>query len=225
MANTKHAFWHALVFTIIVFGIGLILGFFLESYRADKVQFNLIDSEINILDDQLRTRIIEDFDIDCDVAVQSTFDFADKIYGEALKLESYDSASKVSDSFLILHKRYDLLRTLLWIESVELRESCGRDFHTVVYLYDYATEDIDIRSRQLFYSKLLLDLKNKYPDEVLLIPIAVNNGLESVDLVVESYGITEFPSIILDESEIINGIITFEEFEDIIINQLSPLQD
>jgi len=225
MVNTKHAFWQALVFTIIVFGIGLILGFFLESYRADRVQFNLVDSEINILDDQLRTRIIGDFDIDCDVAVQSTFDFADKIYQEALKLESYDSASKVSDSFLILHRRYDLLRTLLWVESIELREECGADFHTVVYLYDYATEDIDIRSRQLFYSKLLLDLRNKYPDDILLIPIAINTNLESVDLVVESYEIEEFPSIILDESEIVSGIITFEEFEDIVINQLSPLQD
>ena len=225
MLNTKHAFWQALVFTIIVFGIGLILGFFLESYRADKVQFNLVDSEINILDDQLRIRIIEDFNIDCDVAVQSTFDFADKIYQEAIKLESYDSASKISDSFLILHRRYDLLRTLLWIESVELRETCGRDFHTVVYLYDYATEDINIRSRQLFYSKLLLDLKNKYPDEILLIPIAVNTNLESVDLVVDKYGIEEFPSIILDESDVISGIITFDELEEIIVYQLSPLQD
>jgi len=216
MVNSKHAFWQALVFTIIVFGIGLIIGFFLESYRADKVQFNLIDSEINILDDQLRTRIIGDFDIDCNVAVQSTFDFANKIYTEAVKLESYDSASKVSDSFLILHRRYDLLRTLLWLESIELKEKCGRDFHTVVYLYDYATEDINIRSTQLFYSRLLLDLKNKYPDEVLLIPIAVGTNLESVDLIVENYGITSFPSVIVDESEVISGVITFKELETIV---------
>lgn len=216
MVSSKHAFWQALVFTIIVFGIGLIIGFFLESYRADKVQFNLIDSEINILDDQLRTRIIGDFDIDCDVAVQSTFDFADKIYTEAVKLESYDSASKISDSFLILHRRYDLLRTLLWLESIELKEKCGRDFHTVVYLYDYATEDINIRSTQLFYSRLLLDLKNKYPDEVLLIPIAAGTNLESVDLIVENYGITEFPSVIVDELEVISGVITFEELETIV---------
>ena len=138
MVNSKHAFWQALVFAIILFGIGLILGFFLESYRADKVQFNLIDSEINILDDQLRNKIIGDFDIDCDIAVQSNFDFADKIYSEALKLEKYDSASKTSDgSFFILHRRYDLLRVLLWTESIELRERCNEDFHTVVYLYDY----------------------------------------------------------------------------------------
>ena len=63
------------------------------------------------------------------------------------------------------------------------------------------------------------------PDEILLIPIAVNTNLESVDLVVESYEIEEFPSIILDESEIVSGIITFDEFEKIILYQLPSLQD
>lgn len=219
--NSKHAFWQALVFAIVVFGIGLILGFFLESYRADRVQFNLMDSEINILDDQIRNRIIGEFDIDCDVAVQSTFNFADKIYREAVKLESYDSASKISDSFLILHRRYDLLRTLLWVESVKLREECESDFHTVVYLYDYGTEDIDIRSKQLFYARLLLDLKNKYPQQVILIPIATDTNLESVDLLVGKYEISEFPSIVVDEREVVNEVITFEEFESIVFGEVN----
>lgn len=217
MANSKHAFWQALIFTIIVFGIGLILGFFLESYRADKVQFNLLDSEINVLDDQLRNRVIGDFNVECNIAVQSTFDFADKIYGEALKLESYDSASKFSDSFLVLHRRYDLLRTLLWLESVELRERCGKEYHTVVYLYEYNNEDIDVRSKQLFYSRLLTDLKNKYPDKIILIPIAVDTGLESVSLITEYYQVNEFPSIIIDESSVINGIVTLEKLESVVL--------
>jgi hypothetical protein len=218
MKNPKNAFWQALVFTVIVFGIGLILGFFLESYRADKVQYNLFDSEINVLDDQLRNRIIGDFDVDCEVAIQSTFDFADKIYDEALKLESYDAASQFSDSFLILHRRYDLLRTLLWIESVELKKRCdGKRFHTVVYLYDYNIEDVNIKSRQAFYSRILLDLKNSYPDEIVLIPIAATTGLESVELLVETYGISELPSIIIDEKDVVSGIITFDELENVIL--------
>jgi hypothetical protein len=216
MVNTKHAFWQALVFTVIVFVIGLIFGFFLESYRADKVQYILLDSEISVLDDQLRNKIIGDFDIDCDIAVKSTFDFADKIYNEAIKLESYDSASQFSESFLVLHRRYDLLRALLWAESVELREECEEDFHIVVYLYDYDTEEINIKSKQSFYSKLLLDLKNEYEEEIILIPIAGNTDLESVNLLLDKYNITEFPVIIIDESKIIDGVVTFKELENIV---------
>lgn len=193
----------------------------MESYRAEKVQYILIDSEINILDDDLRNKIIGDFNVSCELALESTFDFADKIYSEAGKLEQYDNAAKFGDSLFILHKRYDLLRTLLWSESVELKKECGDDFHTVVYLYKYKLDDVDIDSRQLYYSRLLFDLKLAYPDQIILIPIAVNTDLGSVDLVVKNYGITKFPSIIIDEKEIVDEIITFEEMESIVFRNAS----
>ena len=217
MVNSKHAFWQALIFAIVIFGIGLILGFFLESYRADQVQYNLVNSEVSLLDEQVRERLINDLNFDCELAKQSTFDFADNIYDEALKLESYDSASKFnSDSFLVLHRRYDLLRTLLWSQSIELKETCEEDFHTVVYLYNYRPEDIDTNSKQIFFSRLLLDLKLKYPDEIILIPIAVNNDLASVDLIVQSYELVDFPTVIIDEEKIVQDIITLEELENIV---------
>ena len=204
MVNSKHAFWQALVFTVIVFGIGVLIGFSLEGYRFDKSQLNLINSEINILDEQVRNRIVEDFNVSCELAKESLFVFADDIYQEALQLEDYDSASKFTNSLFVLHKRYDLLRTILWAEAVKLKKDCEEDFHTVVYLYNYGVVDIDVRSRQLFYSRLLFDLKQKDPDNVLLIPIAINMNLASVDLAVENYGVEKFPSILIDENEIVD---------------------
>jgi hypothetical protein len=214
--NRKHAFWQALVFAVVVFAVGLIMGFFLENNRANKIQFTLLNSEINILDDDLRNRIVSDFNISCDLALKSTFDFADKIYLEAGKLEQYDAASKFGDGLLILHKRYDLLRTLLWTEAIDLRKKCENDFHTVVYLYKYESEEINIDSMQLYYSRLLLDLKQKYPQEIILIPIAANTGLASVDLILENYGISEFPVVIIDENKIIDELVTFEEIEKVV---------
>jgi hypothetical protein len=220
MWNSKHAFWQALVFSVAVFVLGLILGFFLESSRAEKVQYNLLDSEINILDNQVRDRIVGDFNVDCDLAVRSIFDFADKIYDEAVKLEAFDGAAKFSkDEFLILHRRYDLLRTLLWTESVALKDKCGGDFHTVIYLYDYANENIDVKSQQQFYSRLLLDLKNRNGEEIILIPIATDTNLASVDLLVENYDIAELPVIIIDEREVITGIIKLDELESIVFEE------
>ena len=219
--NNKHAFWQALVVAVIVFGVGILLGFFLESYRSNEIQLNIMAAEINVLDEQLRNKIIENFDVNCELATKSSFSFADKIYLEAEKLERYDEASKFTETLLVLHKRYDLLRALLWTEIVDLKERCNEDFHTVVYFYDYGTENIDISSKQLFYSRLLFDLKSKYPDEVILIPIAIDTGLESVRLLVENYNIDEFPAIVVDEYEIIDGIITFEELEEIVFKKSS----
>lgn len=211
---SKHAFWQALVFSIIVFAMGLLLGFFLDLYRADKLEGNLINSELNLADEQLRIKTLDNFDIECDLAVDSLFNFADKIFWEALKLEEYDSASKIGDQFLILHRRYDLLRTMLWLESIELKKKCPGSFNTVVYLYEYNLDDTEVKSVQLFYSRLLLDLKYKYSSEIILIPIAVNMNLESLDLIIRDRNLTEFPMILINEKEIITGVPTIEEVEE-----------
>lgn len=214
---SKHAFWQALIFTIVIFGLGLLLGVFLEDSREDSARQALLKSELNILDDQLRDRIIEDFGVDCDLAKKSLFDFADKIYDEAFRLEVYDGSSQFNrESFYTLHRRYDLLRTLLWTEAVTLKDTCDEDFHTVVYLYEYASDDIDVESKQNFYSRLLLELKEKYEGEILLIPIAGNTELSSVELLKENYGISELPILIIDEDRKVNEIVTLEELEDII---------
>jgi len=115
MVNSKQAFWQALVFTILIFVLGIFLGFFLENSRSDTLQLRLLNSEVNLLDEQLRNRVTDDLNVECELAVESTFNFADKIYSEAVNLEKYDSASTLGDDLKSIHRRYDLLRTLLWL--------------------------------------------------------------------------------------------------------------
>ncbi|MBI2632599.1 hypothetical protein HYW75_06345 [Candidatus Pacearchaeota archaeon] len=148
MVNNKHAFWMALVFTLIIFALGLMSGFFFESSRADDLRLRVEHSEINLLDEQLRTRVISDLNVGCSLAMENTFDFADKIYEEAVKLEEYDSASKFTSSLMEVHKRYDLLRMMLWVEASKLRNNCTKDFHIAVYFFDYNIQDFDTRARQ-----------------------------------------------------------------------------
>jgi hypothetical protein len=219
MRSSKHAFWQALVFTIIVFIIGLILGFFLESNRAEKVEIALINSEINLLDEQIRNRGIEQFNIECELAKESTIAFADSIYKEALKLEKYDATSKFSDTLRTLHKRYDLLRMLLWIEGIKLKENCAEEIHTAVYFFQYASEEVEIEAKQSALSRLLLDLKNKHGSQILLIPIAGNLELKSIDLVLKKYGSFAPPVIIIDEEKVITKPITFDQLESIIFEK------
>lgn len=214
MVNSKHAFWQALVFTILIFVLGIFLGFFLENSRADNLERTLFKSELNILDEQLRDRVTVDLEIDCELARESLFNFADSIYAEAITLEDYDSASKFGDDLRLVHKRYDLLRTMLWLESLDIRNRCGNDFHTVVYFYEYATDDLDTRAEQIYFSRILEDLKNKHQNEILLIPIAGNLELASVSLALESYGIDDLPIVLIDENIRIDKVITFEEFEE-----------
>lgn len=216
MVNNKHAFWKALIFAVIVFAIGFFLGFFLENSRTSQIELNILNSEINLLDEQIRSRGIEQFEIDCAQAKQSTFEFADKIYDEVIQLEVYDSNSKFIGTLKILHKRYDLLRTILWTEGIQIKKECNTDFHTLVYFFEYGTENTQTQAKQASLSRLLADVKNKYGDKILLIPIAGNLDLESINLIKKKYGISGMPSIIADENKVISTDITFEDLEKII---------
>jgi len=214
--NNKKAFWQALIFTIIIFALGLLLGFFLEKNRTQEIEIKLIASELNLLDEQLRNQISENLNLSCDLAIESTFGFADKIYFEAVKMEKYDSASKFTDDLKLIHKRYDLLRTMLWLEGIKLKKRCGDKFHTIVYFYEYSPEDINIKSQQLFFSRLLTDIKNENPDKVLLIPIAANLDLASIDLTLQNYNLTKLPVVLIDEERIIDKITTLDDARNIV---------
>lgn len=213
MVSSKHAFWQALLAAILVFGVGIMLGFFLESQRADKVQMNLLVSEISLADEQLRNRLAENFNVSCSLIKQSTFEFADKIYKEAVQMEKYDSANTFKDILSIVHKKYDLLRMSLWEEAIKNKKNCKGDFHTIVYFYEYGTENIDKKALQLSFSHLLLDLKNENPNEILLIPVAANLNISSVELILRNYNIKELPSIIIDEKQAISKEINSEQIK------------
>jgi hypothetical protein len=219
VTQNKTVFVQSLIVTIIVFLIGLAIGFVIESNRIDKTQLALINSEISLLDEQIRNLNIETFNVSCDLAVSSTFEFADRIYAEAQLLEKYDSSSKFTDELKIIHKRYDLLRTLLWTHSIEIKEKCPQQFHTVVYLFDYGTEEINQQAKQTAISRMLVDIKEAYGNSVLLIPIASNLNLESINLIKSKYGISETPAIIIDENKVITQDVTLAELEDIIFEQ------
>ncbi|MDP3881399.1 MAG: hypothetical protein Q8Q31_00790 [Nanoarchaeota archaeon] len=221
MVNNKHAFWQALIFTIIIFSIGLIFGYFIESSRSDKAELALLKSEVNFLDEQLRGRIIESSNLSCDIAQKSTFTFADRIYQEALKLEKYDAASKFDRETLnVLHQRYDILRMMLWFEGKKVQERCN-GFHTVVYFFQYDPQDVEIRAKQAFFSRLLMDIKNRKGDEILLIPIAANLDLASIQLANANNNISQIPAILIDSERVVDEVVTLEEMERIIFQDNS----
>lgn len=219
MVNSKHAFWQALVFTVIVFGIGLSLGFLFELSRNNTVENTIYSSEISLLDQQLRAYSITSFNVSCDIAKQSLFEFADRIYEEASQLETYDGVSKFQNTLGILHRRYDLMRLLVWSESIDLKQRCNLPFHTAVYFYDYGTQDLKEKVVEGTFANILSDLKQAHGNDLLLIPIAANLNLTSVDVLLNSYNINSFPAILIDEKNKVSENTTYSELEQSIFSK------
>ena len=204
--KNKSSFWQALFSATILFIAGLVIGVYLENYRGAETQEILLNSEINILDSKIMGEISETFDIDCEKQSEKISEFADNIYYEAILLEKYDSSSSLTKITKSLHRKYDLLRLILWKDATELKKRCPSNFHTIVYLYQFENPSNEVKSKQIAFSRYLSDIKDKYGAKIILIPIAGDTELNSIDLIKDKYELKNYPLVIIDETTLIREI-------------------
>lgn len=212
-SNPKRAFLEAFFLAIIVFILGLLIGVSFEDSRLNQINQYYTNSEISLMDSVALNRISELKNISCDEMINYDFEFADKIYNEAILLEKYEESGKITDSINVAHKRYDLLRTILWINVMKTREKCQENFNSVVYLYNYNTNDLTERAQQIVWSRILFDLKQKTGEKIILIPISVNNDITSLKLLVNEFKIERYPVVIINEKSVIYDLTSVEDIQ------------
>lgn len=194
----KNSFWQALIIALIVFWTGILIGIFFEDSRIAEITAFYSDSETSISDFEMASTLIFNENLNCERLNDEAKIFADRIYEEAKKLEQYDNSNKITDRVLHLHKRYDLLRTILWQKIIENKNRCNTSTNTVVYLYKYLTTDIGEISTQKTMSNYLTKIKRENPD-IILIPIATDTGILSLKILQEIHEVEKSPSILINE--------------------------
>ncbi|MAG02559.1 hypothetical protein CMI42_04435 [Candidatus Pacearchaeota archaeon] len=211
--SQKHVFWQALLVTILIFSIGIISGIIIENWRTNKISDLYQQSELNLLDIKLQSEIYSLGSFNCDEAVRENIEFADKIFEEAKILDRYEKASRLTDSLLVEHKKYDLLRTTLLLNSIKIKETCNNNYYEVVYFYDYNDPSLDIKAKQKVFSRLLNELKSRKGSEILLIPIAGDNEISSINLLLNQFNVkeSELPVILIDRKTKVTELQTIED--------------
>jgi hypothetical protein len=211
--NQKYIFLYALILSIVVFNIGIFMGYMLETSRVDKINTLYLNAEVGILDQLVQKETLGVLEPSCDLLIQENIKFGDRIYQEALTIQKYEDANKINNDIKFQHKRFDLLRTLFFMNSIKIKQKCGSDYHILIYLYKYNEPSLEQKSKQEFFSNLLEELKEKFGDEIMLIPIAADNDIPSVNLIIEAYNITELPTILIDEEFKLTEIQSREDIE------------
>jgi hypothetical protein len=217
MKSERHSFWQALVVALVIFWSGILLGFLFESNRANNLEDFYFSAETDIFDVQLSRDILSQIEFNCDIVLRENIDFADRIFEEAKELEKYDAANKITDDVLDLHKRYDLLRVMLWNNAIFLQEECPGKTNVVVYLYEYKKPSVDQGSRQIAFNKVLSDTKEKHGDKVLLIPIAADTGVKSLELFKEKYDMWNTPVVLVNGENKFDDLFKMEELERVLV--------
>jgi len=201
LKSKKHVFWEALLVTILIFLIGIFFGMLIETGNTNEISNLYLSSEISLTDSMATLRLTENFDLDCESLKTNNINFANQIYEEAKLLEKYETSGKLTEGMKLLHKKYDLLRTILWINNQDSLNRCN-NYNLIVYLYEYEAEKTEQKATQNVWSKILLDTKQNN-DNILLIPIAADQDLTSLNLLIDQYEITQFPALIINNKEII----------------------
>lgn len=213
LENKKRVFWEALLLTVVVFLFGLLIGIFYESTKSSDMNEYYVNSELSLMDIFALNSLLSLNSPDCNTLTSSNLEFADKIYKEAIILEKYESAGKVTDDMEVVHKRYDILRTFLWINTIKTSEKCERDYSNVIYLYEYFSKDLTQKAKQNVWSKILSDLKQEEGGNILLIPIAADGNITSLDALVSKFNITAYPVVIINEKYVITELNSIDELQ------------
>lgn len=214
IVKSKHrVFAEALIITLLILFLGFLLGIYIESSRTSKVIENYKYFEIDALDLKLQNYYYQIMDkASCKEAIKQNFIFADEIYEQGLIIQRYEDGNKLTGDLLLEKKRYVLLKTELWLNSVLLKGKCENPFHTIVYVYSQSSNTIK-DAEQTAISKTLKEIKEERGDEIVLIPIAGDLGLGIVDMQLRIYNVTYLPSLIINEEHIIEGFKKKEEIE------------
>lgn len=215
--NQKYIFLYALVLTFLVFNLGIFFGYMLESSRIGKINTMYLNAENELLDQITQKDALDVLDLNCDLLVEENIKFGDKIFNEALEIQKYEEANRINNDIIFQHKRFDLLRALFWMNSLKIKQQCNSDYHNLVYFYKYNNPTIEQESKQDFFSNLLKEIKEKKGNDVMLIPIAADNDLPSINLLIEKYNITELPTILIDEKIKLSDVRTMEDIEKYLI--------
>jgi len=220
MNSRYSSFIKAFVIAVFIFAFGILVGVLIENSRADISNNLFFNSETSYFDFQLQSQMVVDNNASCPQIQSQAVGLADKIFSEAVQLENYAHSNQITSDLTNIHRRYDLLRTLLWNSLISFEGNCHSQFTIITYFYKYQSPDVVTDGVQKAMSNKLGDLKEEYGDKIILIPIAVDTGIDSLQTLMKKYNITKIPAILVDQKYKIDNINKLKGLDSLVSNSL-----
>lgn len=202
------------ILAVFIFLIGVMIGIAIDNYRLSGVRKSISESEIRWNDARLLnlhlTNLGEGY---CDLALEENLAYNDEIYQYGSKIEKTIEAARFTPELEQEWRRYVLLQTQFWFNSIELKEKCGFDYYNVVHIYRMKNSTTGEEINNKIQSSILLDLKEKCGRKMMLIPLTSDVNLMVMDSIIKSFNISNYPAVIVDEKYVFQDLATMKELE------------
>ncbi|MBI2564871.1 hypothetical protein HYV79_02675 [Candidatus Woesearchaeota archaeon] len=205
------------VITLLIFSLGLTLGFLFDFARTKMLEQKNQIQELDYKSLQLQYLMLSSFESTnktCDLLRLTLDDSIKSLHQSLEKLTSYKEQTNInSEQYSILHRQYVQDNIQYWQFVLKTKEKCS--FDVVPILYFFSSDLCEACPDQ---GVILTYFKKIFGDKVLVFPLDID--LEEKEhlllLLRSSYGVTEYPALIIENLVLQGKVVPKNELQLII---------
>lgn len=183
----------AFILTLLVFAGGILIGTFFENARLNYSEQAILQEKVSLRSLQLQQKYIDSGLADCNSLNQILENNINELGRKMADLIEYERKAVFNENeFQLQLQDYFLTEIQYLVLAQEIDQKCGRDNIRAVYFYD--DNSLDTQGNILDYVKKL------FGHRILIFSFNSNfNEEPMINIMMTSYNITEFPSVIIGD--------------------------
>ena len=200
------------VITLVVFSLGVGLGFFISNEKYGIIKYDLENLQLKQKDIELELLLISSIgEKSCETLryeIEKTTSLSSEL-GE--KVSYYDREMIKNPEIHIFKKQYIITLIEFWNYWELFKKNCNSSVNTILYFY--AIKDCSECQAQGF---VLSFLKDEYPEKIMIFALDKDEDLYSLNLVKSVYNVTIAPTLIIN-NEKYEGLKDINALKDLLI--------
>ena len=200
-----------LMITAIIFISGIYFGSFLNKMKVSELQNMVSDLEEKRTEQELNLLLANYLpNRSCDIMNYEAEEMIPQINELARKVTFYEETKKFEEKDYEETKRNYMINLIkYWLYLENLKTNCDLNITTLIYFY--SNKNCELCEDQ----GIILDyMKNKHKNDLMIFALDTDVNLNSIKMIMRSYNITKFPSIVID-GQLYQGFVDKETMENI----------
>ncbi len=209
MAKKRHLFLITVFLLIIVLILGIFIGRWMSTARVDEIEVFIQNNELNTESYLIEQELMESFeDGSCELANARIQSLGNDLWNIGKSLSPEDAEKKLgSENYNFMKRKYHLMQIRTYILLYKLKQNCNNTNSVILYYYSID----DNRSKK--QGEILDEIVKDYGIYVLAIQHKYSDELAFLE---EHYNVIETPTLIIDYSTQLSGLIPYDEIEQLI---------
>ena len=211
------------IITLLIFALGLTLGFILEDRRYNIVEEINMEQEVKYLSLQMQYLYLNSFSNydNCPILATTLKESIEDLSDSLSEVIAYQEEEDLTDSRKqLVMQRYILDNLRYWLLAKESKQKCDLDIVPILYFYSTDCPSCPNQGTILSY------FKNLFGEKVLIFPINLDLREEEpmVEIMMGQFNITKFPTTIIDNKKY-EGVVKKEQMQNIICSSLKESEN